>query len=73
MYYVFSGFPVIMAVLKDSKRRAVVGAFSIFLGAKFIFSTDAVYKSDNMEPQTDQGETACVRFLHFLVFENEIS
>lgn len=54
-----------MAVLKDSKRRAIVGAFSIFLGAKFIFSTDAVYESDNMETQTDQGETAFVRSLHF--------
>lgn len=65
MYYVFSSFPVIMAVLKDSKRRAIVGAFSIFLGAKFMFSTDAVYRSDNMETQTDRGETAFVRYLHF--------
>lgn len=56
-----------MAVLKDSKRRAVVDAFSIFLGAKFIFSTDAVYKSDNMETQTDQGETAFVRSLRFFL------
>ncbi len=54
MYYVFSGSPVIMAVLKDSKRRAIVGAFSIFLGATFIFSTDAVYKSDNRETPTDR-------------------
>lgn len=44
-----------MAVLKDSKRRAIVGAFSIFLGAKFTFSTEAVYKSDNMETQNRPG------------------
>lgn len=50
---------------KTVKRQAIAGAFSIFLGAKFIFSTDAVYKSDNMEMQTDQGETAFVRLLHF--------
>lgn len=63
----FSSYPVIMAVLKDSKRQTIVGAFSIFLGAKFIFSTDAVYKSDNMETQTDQGETAFLRSLHFFL------
>lgn len=55
MYYVFSSFPVIMAVLKDSKRQAIVGALSIFLGAKFIFSTESVYKSDNMETQKRPG------------------
>lgn len=68
MYYVFSSFPIITAVLKESKKRAIVGAFSIFLGAKFIFSTDAVYKSDNMETQTGQGETAHNICISFKVF-----
>ena len=52
----FLSYPVIMAVLKDRERKALVGAFSILLGATFIFSTDAVYKSDNTEKHTDQGE-----------------
>lgn len=55
-----------MVVVKDSKRRAIVGAFSIFLGATFIFNTDTMYKSDNMETQTDQGETAFVISEYFL-------
>lgn len=42
-----------MAVLTDSKRRVIVGAFRIFLGAKFTLSSDMVYKSDNIEMQTD--------------------
>lgn len=64
MYYVFSGFPVIMAVLTDSKRRVIVAAFRIFLGAKFTLISDMVYKGDNTEMQTDQGETAFVQSLH---------
>lgn len=56
-----------MVVLKDSKRQAIVAAFSIFFEAKFIFITEAKYKSDNMETQTDQSETTCNIFA-FLVF-----
>lgn len=66
MCIIFLSFPVIMVVVKDSKRRAIVGAFSIFLGATFIFNTDTMYKSDNMETQTDQGETAFVISEYFL-------
>lgn len=75
MYYVFSSFPVITAALKDSKRRAAVGVFSIFLGATFICSTDAVHKSDNMETQTGRGEHSICNIAAFLlkVFEHEIS
>lgn len=57
--------PVIMAVLKDSKRRAIVGAFSTLCGAKFISSTEAVYGSDNMETQNRPGETAACTIFAF--------
>lgn len=50
-----------MAVLKDSKRRTIVCVFSMFLWAKFIFSADTVYESDNMETQKDQSETAFLK------------
>lgn len=69
----FPSHPVVMAVLKDSKRRAIVGASSIFLGAKFIFSTDAVYKSDNMETNRTAWISICKIFDFLLIFEIEIT